>query len=40
MNKKPMRDQHDNGKSAELACRTLCEECDYPENDVVRKDLE
>jgi hypothetical protein len=40
MNKKPMRDKHDDSKSAELARRTACKKRDDPENDVVREYLE
>jgi len=40
MDKKPMRNKHDNSKSAELARRTTCKKGDYPENDVVREYLE
>jgi hypothetical protein len=39
MDKKPMRDKHDNCKSTELARRPACKKGDYPENDVVRKYL-
>jgi hypothetical protein len=40
MNKKPMRDKHDNRESAELARRPTCKKGDYSKNDVVRKYLE
>ena len=40
MDKKPMRDKHDNSKSAELARRTACKKRDDPENNVVREYFE